>query len=116
VTVHKDVLLQSPFFANALKPEWCDQHGDKPIELEDEDPNKFAAYVQWLYTHQIDTKFDTMKWATMYVLGEKLMDLEFQDDVLEVLMRGCDARKELLNANDVMSFTTAPRKSRQRVS
>lgn len=52
----------------------------------------------------------------MYVLGEKLMDLEFQDDVLEVLMRGCDARKEFLNANDVMSFTMAPRKSRQRVS
>jgi hypothetical protein len=43
----------------------------------------FTAYVQWLYTHQIDTaSFDLREWATSYVLGEQLMDRDFQNAVM----------------------------------
>ena len=93
-TVHKNVLLQSPFFVNALKPEWVSAREGKPIDLTDVDSDTFATYVQWLYSHQIDTTYDTEKWAKGYVLGEKLMDMEYQDQVLEVLMRECEAEEQ----------------------
>jgi hypothetical protein len=52
-SVHKDVLLQSPFFANALKPEWASMRKDgQPIGFRDAEPDVFGAYVQWLYTHR----------------------------------------------------------------
>lgn len=91
--VHENVLRQSPFFANALKPEWASEREGKPIDLAEEDPDTIAAYVQWLYTHQVDPAWDHYKWANNYVLGEKMMDREFQDDVLETLMPVCVATK-----------------------
>jgi len=93
-TVHKNVLLQSPFFATALKPEWVSARDGKPIDLTDVHPDTFAPYVQWLYTHHIDTTFDTGKWARAYALGEKLMDVEYQDDIIEVFMHECEAKRE----------------------
>lgn len=69
-------------------------HEGKPIDLTDENPIIFKAYVQWLYSHHIDTTHDTIKWAHMYVLGERLMDLEFQDLVLETMARECSKRRE----------------------
>jgi len=90
--VHESVLLQSPFFANALKPEWVAARKGKPIDLKEEDPDSFAGYVQWLYSHNIDTTYNTTKWAGLYVLGEKLMDATFQDQVLETMAQGCEAK------------------------
>ena len=92
--IHKEVLMQSPFFANALKPEWASMREGKPIDLTDADADIFHAYVQWLYTHHIDTTFDTVQWAKGYVLGEMLMDLEYQDQVLEIFVRDCEARQK----------------------
>jgi hypothetical protein len=90
--VHEDVLRQSPYFVNALKPEWRAAREGKPIGLEDEDPDIFAGYVQWLYTHQVDTKFNTVKRAEMYVLGEVLMDNAFQNAVLGTMIRRVEAK------------------------
>jgi len=100
-TVHKNVLLQSPFFANALKPEWVSARDGKPIDLTDIESDIFGAYVQWLYTHHIDTTFDTTKWAKEYVLGEKLMDMEYQDQVLEVMVRECEAAQKFPAASQI---------------
>lgn len=44
VSVHKAVLLQSPFFRNGFKPEWASVREGKPIDLKDEDAETFGAY------------------------------------------------------------------------
>jgi hypothetical protein len=66
--VHKNVLLQSPFFINALKSEWAVMREGDLVGLTDERPAIFKAYVQWLYSHQVDDTYDTIKRARMYVL------------------------------------------------
>jgi hypothetical protein len=91
--VHEGVLAQSPFFANALKPAWVSSRESKPINLEHVDPDIFTPYVQWLYSHQIDIAHDTMQWAKIFVLGEQFMDVEFQNMMVEVLVRCCEAKK-----------------------
>jgi hypothetical protein len=91
--VHEGVLSLSPFFANALKPAWVSSREGKPINLEHVDSDIFTPYVQWLYSHQIDIAHDTIRWARMFVLGEQFMDVEFQDMMVEVLVRCCEAKK-----------------------
>jgi hypothetical protein len=91
-SLHENVLHQSPFFANALRPEWVAACVDKLIVLEKEDPHIFAGYVQWLYSHNIDTTFNKIKWAEMYVLGETLMDSNFQNKVLETMVQRCETK------------------------
>ncbi|KAL5113617.1 hypothetical protein ACEQ8H_008510 [Pleosporales sp. CAS-2024a] len=92
-TVHKSVLLQSPYFQNALKPEWTSAREGKPIDLSDQDPSTFEEYVQWLYSHHIDTSTaESVQLAKMYALGETLMHVEFQDAVIEALMTICEER------------------------
>lgn len=68
--------------------------GGEPIDLKEEDSEIFSASVQWLYTHHIDSTFDTAKWSQAYVLGEKLMDREYLDCVIETMMRECTKRGE----------------------
>jgi hypothetical protein len=86
---HEGVLRQTPYFVNALKPEWVSAREGKPIDLKCECVTAFAAYQQFLYSHQIDTTLAINKWCKMYVLGEMLMDREFQDAVLSVIMSEC---------------------------
>jgi hypothetical protein len=76
-----------------LKPEWVSAREGRPIDLKNEDLNIFTTYLQYLYTHQIDTSSDLETLADTYVLGEMLMDLEFQDVVLDILMYECEKRK-----------------------
>jgi hypothetical protein len=59
--VHKNLLLQSPFFANALKPEWAAMREGDPMDLTDEMSTIFKAYVQWLYSQQVDDTYDAIK-------------------------------------------------------
>jgi hypothetical protein len=95
-SIHKNVLLRSPFFANALKPEWASMREGRPIDLEDTDSETFAAYGQWLYSHQLNPalmEIAKSDWAKAYVLGETLMDLEYQDAVLSALITRCRAEK-----------------------
>ncbi|KAH7094876.1 hypothetical protein FB567DRAFT_600559 [Paraphoma chrysanthemicola] len=82
ISVHENVLLQSPFFRNALKPEWVAMRDGKPIDLSDVDSDLFATYVQWLYTHQVAVSVRDPTWAELYVLGERLLDLEYQDIII----------------------------------
>lgn len=87
-SVHKNVLIQSPFFANALKPAWFMRKENKAIELQDTETEVFDAYVQWLYTHNAEPNVqpESYLWAKSYILGEMLIDLEYQNAVLSALM------------------------------
>jgi len=52
----------------------------------------FKDYVQWLYTGKIHLEGNSKspgyytKLAKVYVLGEKLMNRRFQDDVIDALV------------------------------
>jgi hypothetical protein len=67
--IHDDVLQQSLFFINALKPECFSGRNGKPIDLSNENAITFAAYQQYLYSHQIDTTLNEHLWYRMYILG-----------------------------------------------
>ena len=73
----------------------------KPIEgqthkvyLPDHDPDVVYAYIQWLYsrcfssdiTHDADGYPIFHKLASLYVLGVKLLDRDFQDNVLNAMI------------------------------
>ena len=61
-TLHTSVFVaQSEFFAAACKPAWTAQNPGKPVDLKDEDPELFHAYMNCVYfghetiRHWIDT-------------------------------------------------------------
>lgn len=108
--VHKSVLCQtSRFFQTATKPRWTAQR-KKPIDLSEDDPEIFALYVQWLYTGSVAVKskredndeddaepekgnveirvedISCRCLVKCYVLGEKLMDLTYQNVIMELLL------------------------------
>jgi hypothetical protein len=86
--IHEGVLRQYLFFIDAIKPECVSGRNGKPIDLSNENAITFAAYQQYLYSHQTDTTLNEHLWYRMYVLREMLMDVEFQDAVLDVIMSG----------------------------
>jgi hypothetical protein len=87
--VHKDVLNQSPFFNNALKPEWTAMRDGRPIEIPDHMPVIFEMYDKWLYSHVLVETTNTIALAHMYVLGEEMLDTHFQDAVISAIMSNC---------------------------
>ncbi|KAF2641196.1 hypothetical protein P280DRAFT_398397, partial [Massarina eburnea CBS 473.64] len=91
--IPKSVLQSSSAFLRAaLKPEWA---GDtcRPIDLTDENPTAFGIYAQWLYSGRFLFKLKgaadlSDNWITLaqtYVLGEKLMDTTFQNEVIDAV-------------------------------
>jgi hypothetical protein len=87
--VHKDLISSSSeFFKNATKPEW--RTDSKPIDLSDELPRICERYFQWLYTGTVaphDAGENGYRYlARMYVLGEKMMDQTFQNDVIKAII------------------------------
>lgn len=83
------MLEESPFFKNAVKPEWAAARGDRPIDLTDENPDIADVYFSWLYsrTLRVSEKWESLKYAQLYVFGEKLMHSEFQNDVIDAMIR-----------------------------
>ena len=63
--------------------------------MPEDDPSLFKIYVQWLYTDKIFTKTND-KWGSLdyerlghlYCLGEKLIDKQFQNRVIDALVTG----------------------------
>jgi hypothetical protein len=50
-TLHTDVFTRrSKFLAAARKPEWVAEDSTKPVDLSDEDPHVFQAYLNCVYT------------------------------------------------------------------
>jgi len=86
--VHQALLASSSqFFRNVMKPEWRTDR-TKPIDLTDANPQLFTVYSQWLYTKQVapstEKKID-IRLAKLYVLGERVMDEDFQNCILDAM-------------------------------
>ncbi|KAF2242157.1 hypothetical protein BU26DRAFT_405911, partial [Trematosphaeria pertusa] len=75
---------RSEFFRAASKPEWTGP-SPKLVQLTDVDPAVFKAYMQWLYTKKV-AQIDGLHLARCYVLGEKLMDVAFQNAVMDAIL------------------------------
>jgi hypothetical protein len=102
--VHKNVLCKtSVFLQNATKPEWTGPL-PHPIDLTDENPKVFQAYLHWLYSRKVaaETRLanacgDASGYhlelhynllVKSYLLGEKLMDSTYQNAVMEAITYG----------------------------
>lgn len=100
--VHASALTAtSDFFKSALKKEW-NTTDDRSIDLNNETPDQFNTYVQWLYSGEVsagrtseaskDIKSEIfvinqyITLATLYVLGERLNDTTFQDSVINAMV------------------------------
>jgi hypothetical protein len=103
--IHEGTLTStSKFFVNAMKPEWRTDP-QKPIDLSDDEPERFEVYCQWLYGRKIAEKeavsATEFHLAKLYVFGEKIMDETFQNAVLTTFMDICHA-EQLYPGNDVV--------------
>ncbi|GIZ37635.1 hypothetical protein CKM354_000107800 [Cercospora kikuchii] len=98
--VHDFLLKQSSkFFQTALKEEWREGQ-DKKINLPDDEPDIFGAYVEYLFSGKIatatekaavdltrdDAGLEYTCQAKLYVLGEKLLDDKFCDCALRAMV------------------------------
>ncbi|KAK4547282.1 hypothetical protein LTR36_000937 [Oleoguttula mirabilis] len=88
--VHENLIRShSGFFEAALSKEWA-ENVERLVKLPEDRPEVFKAYVQWLYSGRIYSINDGnlrnySLLARMYALGEKLIDPEFQDRVLDAI-------------------------------
>lgn len=95
-------LLRKPgtFFDTALSKDW--QEGQTcVIELPEDDPVTVRLYFEWLYTGKISCKSerplpDFSAFAALYSLGEKILDRNFQDCVIDAII-GLTHAKETVN-------------------
>ncbi|PSN62885.1 hypothetical protein BS50DRAFT_577772 [Corynespora cassiicola Philippines] len=100
--VHEDALCdRSEFFRSAMKPEWASQRADsRTVDLPEDDPEAFSLYRTWLYTGKLpvlpehasgapsppggdpsEESYHVLAYA--YVLGERLMDVEFKNAIAD---------------------------------
>jgi hypothetical protein len=102
--VHKNVLCKtSVFLQNATKPEWTGPL-PRPIDLTDENPKIFQAYLHWLYSRKVATETSLANdcgdasgghpeleynlLSKSYLLGEKLMNSNYHNAVMEAITYG----------------------------
>lgn len=92
-TVHENLVKRSPYLMSIY------HQSATYIVLPDAQPEAFAIYQQWLYTRGLHTKTVNMggaigllgpshgeewtKLTEVYLLGHKLVDIEFQDRVVD---------------------------------
>lgn len=94
--VHEKVLAaSSSFLQAAVKEEW--QVGQAhTVKLPEEDADTLYGYTQWLYTGKLPCQtsetYCFVPLAKLYVLGEKLIDDNLQDRVLDAII--ATVRKE----------------------
>ncbi|KAF2018452.1 hypothetical protein BU24DRAFT_421440 [Aaosphaeria arxii CBS 175.79] len=103
--VHESAICDaSPYFANAMKPEWSNLRPDpRTIELPEDDPAAFELYMSFLYAKQLPilsvpseaatTAAANSSWepesdgyhtlAYAYVLGDRLLDIKFKNAIVD---------------------------------
>ena len=88
------IRIRSPFVAMASRNDWKESR-ERKINLADDDPSAFQLYEQWVYTGHIftDGGLDPTRSAdeykalvSAYILGEKLMDADFKDIVIDCII------------------------------
>ncbi|KAJ5360619.1 hypothetical protein N7517_009810 [Penicillium concentricum] len=98
--VHESILCSSsPFFKKAMSGPWKES-AEHTIELPEDDPDMFDMYSHWLYYATIpvivegtasdeSTKVLSQEYydlAKAYVLGDKLLDVKFQNCVIDAIV------------------------------
>jgi hypothetical protein len=97
LTVHETIIKEnSPFFCAALDKKW--KEGQlREIELPEDQPKTVSAYVEWLYSKNIDVvstqklddkdrnlQFDNL--AALYVFGEKIQNTRFKNAAITAIL------------------------------
>jgi hypothetical protein len=113
--IHMNLLLwTSEFLKAALKKEWT-QAEPRVIDLADEDPDIFKVYATFLYKQKFANKLfvkdrpKTADWTTLtksYVLGEKLLDAEFEDFITEMVAQAKWCDEDLLETAGASNIHT----------
>lgn len=114
--VHEDAICdRSAFFRNAMKPEWASQRPNpRLVDLPDDDAAAFALYLQWVYSRQLPIIPDgpgadsssidgNPILAYAYVLGERLMDIDFKNSIVNAYVlfaRGTPPEKRAYPSNE----------------
>ena len=118
--VHQSIICSSSkFFEARMKPEWS-RTSDAHVELLDHTPEAFNIYTNWLYNGGIPDlssiedstkgKVQERDWlalASVYALGEALMDVEFKDavsDAVRTKLRGPDGNTIWTAVGDMITF------------
>lgn len=94
-SVHENLIRASSiFFDKALSGNWKESH-ERVIKLPEDEPEVFAIYVHWLYFRTFAVfrgkpdaleSVDHLRLAKAFVLGDKLLDQEVQDAVMDAFV------------------------------
>ncbi|CAI7593507.1 unnamed protein product [Penicillium crustosum] len=101
--VHESVLCTSSRFFNAAMSGSWKESKEYTIELPEDDPAAFSIYSHWLYFAKIPGILDAAKkgesakrsaqeyydLVSAYVLGDKLLDTQFQNSVIDAILDTC---------------------------
>ncbi|KAK5701902.1 hypothetical protein LTR97_004720 [Elasticomyces elasticus] len=98
--VHKDVITRrSSFFQAAASQRWSGSGSGKVIELSDDDPAVFSAYLECLYTGvvHVDDQLcsDGFLALKLYMLADKLGDLKSMNCIIDSIIKWSDRHREL---------------------
>lgn len=94
-SVHEKLIrASSPFFDKALSGAWQESH-ERTVRLPEDEPEIFAIYVHWLYYATVPVvcgetgdmrDIEYLNLAKAYTLGDKLMDVKFQDATIDAIV------------------------------
>ena len=91
-SVHENLIrASSDFFDKAMSHDWKESE-ERSVSLPEEDPKTFQLYLHWLYCKTLPVKSDSIrntelvKLAKAYVLGDRLLDLDFKDKVIDAII------------------------------
>ncbi|KAJ5941325.1 hypothetical protein N7516_001493 [Penicillium verrucosum] len=102
--VHESLICASSLFFNrALSGQWKESE-EHTVALPEDDPRIFALYTHWLYAGQIpvivpcptmneagvNNTREQFHLAKAYVLGDKLLDVEFQNSTIQAIVEKAD--------------------------
>ncbi|KAF2501382.1 hypothetical protein BU16DRAFT_435848, partial [Lophium mytilinum] len=92
--VHEELICaHSPFFKNAMKPEWAEMRSDpRAVHMPDDDAEAFELYMQWLYVKHLPIRDDEspdkeyLLLAKAFVLGEEVLDDGFKQFLIDAII------------------------------
>lgn len=123
-TVHESVICRtSPFFKAAIAHDW-NEAKEKCVPLSQDMPDVFLIYLQWAYwdrvyctppllhggNYEATSVFQNFL-VLAYMLGDKLLDINFQDAVIDILIDFCMRNNQYLIRQAALAFENTPGES-----